>query len=87
MILNASEYTKAIDIWSIGCIMAELPGRTALFPGDNYLDQIQRIISILGTPRSNDISYITNPKALDFIKSLPKRSKQSLKNLFPKANP
>ena len=87
MILNASEYTKAIDIWSIGCIMAELLGRTALFPGDNYLDQIQRIISILGTPRSNDISYITNPKALDFIKSLPKRSKQSLKNLFPKANP
>lgn len=38
VILNASEYTKAIDIWSIGCIMAELLGRTALFPGDNYLD-------------------------------------------------
>lgn len=38
VILNASEYTSAIDIWSIGCIMAELLGRTALFPGDNYLD-------------------------------------------------
>lgn len=38
VILNASEYTKAIDIWSIGCIFAELLGRTALFPGDNYLD-------------------------------------------------
>jgi Serine/threonine protein kinase len=33
VILNASEYTKAIDIWSVGCIFAELLGRTALFPG------------------------------------------------------
>ena len=75
VILNASEYTKAIDIWSIGCILAELLGRTALFPGDNYLDQIQRIISILGTPKFKEISYITNEKALEFIQSLPKRSK------------
>lgn len=75
VILNASEYTKAIDIWSIGCILAELLGRTALFPGDNYLDQIQRIISILGSPKSSDISYITNDKAIEFIKSLPRRTK------------
>lgn len=40
VILNASEYTNAIDIWSIGCIFAELLGRTALFPGENFLDQI-----------------------------------------------
>lgn len=33
VILNASEYTKAVDIWSIGCILAELIGRTPLFPG------------------------------------------------------
>ncbi len=87
VILNASEYTKAIDIWSIGCILAELLGRTALFPGDNYLDQIQRIISILGTPKYSDISYISNDKALEFIKSLPKRSKQPWSLLYPKANP
>jgi len=31
--LNASEYTKAVDIWSVGCILAELLGRTPLFPG------------------------------------------------------
>lgn len=87
VILNASEYTKAIDIWSIGCILAELLGRTALFPGDNYLDQIQRIVSILGTPKYSDISYISNEKALEFIKSLPKRSRQPWGLLYPKANP
>ena len=87
VILNASEYTKAIDIWSIGCIFAELLGRTALFPGDNYLDQIQRVIAVLGTPTYEDISYISNEKALEFIKSIPKRSRQPLDSLFPDANP
>ena len=87
VILNASEYTKAVDIWSVGCILGELLGRTALFPGENYLDQIQRIISVLGTPSYDDISYITNEQALKFIKSLPKRSKQPFDKLFTKANP
>ena len=87
MILNASEYSKAIDIWSIGCIFAELLGRTALFPGENYLDQIQRVISVLGTPHYDDISYIANEQALNFIKSLPKRSRQPWQSLFPGANP
>ena len=36
VILNASEYTKAIDVWSVGCILAELLGRTSLFPGKIY---------------------------------------------------
>ncbi len=40
VILNASHYTKAIDIWSVGCIFAELLGRSPLFPGEDYLDQV-----------------------------------------------
>lgn len=35
VILNASEYTKAVDIWSVGCILAELLARTPIFPGIN----------------------------------------------------
>lgn len=76
VILNASEYTKAIDIWSVGCIIAELLGRTPLFPGEDFLDQVQRIISILGTPSAEDMKYIGNKDAIKYIKSLPKRTKQ-----------
>lgn len=42
---------------------------------------------MLGTPKSDDLDYITNESALKYIKSLPKRSKQSFKNLFPEAKP
>lgn len=58
MILNASEYSKAVDIWSVGCIFAELLGRQPLFPGEDFLDQVQRIISVLGTPSADDMKYI-----------------------------
>lgn len=55
--------------------------------GQNYLDQLQRIIAVLGTPSPVDMEYITNDKALDYMKSLPKRSKLPLKNLYPDATP
>ena len=87
MILNASEYSIAIDIWSIGCIIAELLGRTPLFPGEDFLDQVQRIISVLGTPSTEDMKYIGNKDAIKYIKSLPKRSKQKWINLFPSITP
>ena len=67
--------------------MAELLGRTPLFPGEDFLDQVQRIISVLGTPSAEDMKYIGNKDAIKYIKSLPKRSKQKSTNLFPSVTP
>jgi mitogen-activated protein kinase 1/3 len=86
VILKAAQYTKAIDIWSIGCIFAELLGRTPLFPGQDYLDQLQRIIAVTGTPRTAEMTFITNEKAHEYMKGLPRRSKLSLKSLYPEAD-
>jgi len=77
VILNASHYTNALDVWSIGCIFAELLGRAPLFPGDDYLDQIKRTIAVLGTPTSEDMAFIGNDLARKYIRKLPKRNKQS----------
>ena len=41
LMLSLSEYSQAIDIWSVGCIFAEMLGRKPLFPGTNYLNQLQ----------------------------------------------
>ena len=87
VILNASEYYHAIDIWSIGCIFAELLGRAPLLPGDDYLAQIKRVVGILGTPPSEELEFIGNELAVKYVKSLPKRNKQSWSTLFPKSNP
>ena len=58
-----------------------------MFPGDHYLDQIQKIISVLGSPTKDDLSFITNDNAKEFVLKLPKRTKQQFKNLFPNSNP
>lgn len=87
VILNASEYDHAIDIWSIGCIFAELLGRAPLLPGDDYLDQIKRVVGILGTPTTEELEFIGNELAVKYVKSLPKRNKQPWSTLFPKSNP
>jgi serine/threonine protein kinase len=57
------------------------------FLGDHYLDQIQKIISVLGTPTADDVDFITNTQAKEFVFKLAKRTKQSMSTLFPKSNP
>ena len=41
LMLSLHQFTKSIDVWSVGCIFAEMLGRAALFPGSNYLNQLQ----------------------------------------------
>uniref|UniRef100_A0A0N5AF09 Stress-activated protein kinase JNK n=1 Tax=Syphacia muris TaxID=451379 RepID=A0A0N5AF09_9BILA len=43
-------YKENVDIWSIGCIFAELIRKTVLFPGSDHIDQWTKIVSLLGTP-------------------------------------
>ena len=86
-ILSPDDYKKPVDIWSIGCILAELLGRQPLFPADNNLDELQKIISVLGSPSESDIEYITEPKIKNFVNRLAKRTKQSFNLMFSNANP
>lgn len=55
LIFGATEYTTAIDVWSTGCVIAELILGQPLFPGESAVDQIVEIIKILGTPNKNQI--------------------------------
>jgi len=86
IMLNSKAYTKAIDVWSVGCIMAEMFGNRALFPGKHYLDQIQLIMKVTGTPSDEDLSCIMNEKARVYIQSLPKSPKMNWSELYPNAN-
>ncbi len=69
VMLCSHQYSKSIDVWSAGCTFAELISKTYLFPGDNYLSQIKLIIETLGTPSDEDIEFITNQHAKNYVKS------------------
>ncbi|GJN15757.1 hypothetical protein PR202_gb02696 [Eleusine coracana subsp. coracana] len=50
VLLGATHYSTPVDIWSVGCIFAELITNTALFPGDSEVQQLMHIFKLLGTP-------------------------------------
>jgi mitogen-activated protein kinase 1/3 len=67
LLLCGLQYTPAIDIWSIGCIFAEVLIGKPLFPGKNVVHQLDLITDLLGTPPLDAISkvqYLTLEKLL-----------------------
>ncbi|KAI6188683.1 Nemo-like kinase [Aphelenchoides besseyi] len=50
LLMGARRYTGAVDIWSVGCIFAELLGRRILFQAQGPIEQLNHIVQLLGTP-------------------------------------
>jgi len=84
LLSNASCNSGAIDIWSAGCIFAELLGRKrrVLFPGNNPIDQLTKIVQLLGTPHPSDIKAATED-GKQFVLNLPYSKKKPWNKLFP----
>jgi serine/threonine protein kinase len=68
LIFGATQYNNAIDVWSIGCVIAEMLLGQPLFMGESSVDQLVEIIKILGTPTKNQILKM-NPEYTDSINS------------------
>jgi serine/threonine protein kinase len=86
VILTWEKYTKAIDMWSVGCIFAELMGRQPIFPGVDSSNQIQLIVDVLGYPDDSVLGKIRSEKARSYLERLPKRKPADFSILFPIAS-
>ncbi|XP_044158773.1 mitogen-activated protein kinase 7 isoform X2 [Bufo gargarizans] len=86
LMLSLHEYTQAIDMWSVGCIFAEMLGRKQLFPGKNYIHQLQLIMTVLGTPSSQVIHAIGAERVRAYIQSLPSRQPVPWTDLYPQGD-
>lgn len=60
LIFGSTDYSTAIDIWSVGCVMAELLLGQPLFPGESGVDQLVEIIKVLGTPTREQIQSMNS---------------------------
>lgn len=83
IMLACQHYTYAIDIWSVGCIFAELLGRRAMFPGDDYMAQLRLICDRLGRPSEQDLDFVSSERAKKFMLGLPDSQPEPLEKLFP----
>ncbi|XP_061583684.1 mitogen-activated protein kinase 14A-like isoform X1 [Cololabis saira] len=87
IMLNWMHYNMTVDIWSVGCIMAELLTGRTLFPGTDHINQLQQIMRLTGTPPSCLISRMPSHEARTYINSLPHIPKRNFADVFIGANP
>nr|AHY02158.1 mitogen-activated protein kinase 3 [Betula platyphylla]UOI39545.1 Mitogen-activated protein kinase [Betula platyphylla]UVJ47672.1 mitogen-activated protein kinase [Betula platyphylla] len=87
LLLNSSDYTAAIDVWSVGCIFMELMNRKPLFPGKDHVHQMRLLIELLGTPTDSDLGFVRNDDARRYIRQLPSHPRQQLAMVFPHVHP
>ncbi|XP_043540105.1 mitogen-activated protein kinase 7-like, partial [Chiloscyllium plagiosum] len=87
LMLSLDGYGSAIDLWSAGCILAEMLGRRQLFPGKNYLHQLQLILTVLGTPPERLVASVGSERVRAYLQGLPARRPVPLSSLYPGQDP
>lgn len=78
IMLSFQSYTKAIDVWSVGCILAELLGGKPFFKGRDYVDQLNQILHILGTPKEETLRRIGSPRAQDYVRLIQSKTEKQV---------
>ncbi|RKP23867.1 putative mitogen-activated protein kinase [Syncephalis pseudoplumigaleata] len=87
IMLTWQKYDVAVDIWSAGCIFAEMLEGKPLFPGKDHVNQFSIITELLGTPPDDVIQTICSENTLRFVQSLPKLEKVPFSKKFTNADP
>lgn len=84
VLLGSTHYSTGVDIWSVGCIFAEMARRQALFPGDSEFQQLLHIFRLLGTPTEKEWPGVTSLRDWHVY---PQWEPQNLARAVPSLNP
>jgi len=84
LIFGSTDYSTAIDVWSLGCVLSELLLGSPMFPGSSGVDQLVEVIKILGTPNKDELKAM-NPNYQEF--RFPLLRANPLVNIFAPGTP
>lgn len=70
ILLGSTQYSKAVDMWSVGCIIGELVLGKAIFPGTSTLNQIERVLELLGKPKGDELESLESPLAQNILSQI-----------------
>nr|XP_058164972.1 mitogen-activated protein kinase 12 isoform X2 [Dasypus novemcinctus]XP_058164973.1 mitogen-activated protein kinase 12 isoform X2 [Dasypus novemcinctus] len=87
VILSWMHYTQTVDIWSVGCIMAEMITGQTLFKGSDHLDQLKEIMKVTGTPPAEFVQRLQSADAKNYMKGLPELEKKDFASILTNASP
>jgi len=84
ILLGSPDYTKAVDVWSVGCILGEILIVEPIFPGESTVNQLEKIIEVTGRPSAEDLIAINSPFAANLLESVHEVEQHSIEEMFPK---
>ncbi|EPQ28737.1 uncharacterized protein PFL1_06869 [Pseudozyma flocculosa PF-1] len=87
VLMGSRTYSTSIDIWSAGCIMAEMITGVPLFRGRDNNDQLTQILKVLGTPDDATMKRLVNDSPEIQIRPFPRLFKVPFQQMFPTAHP
>ncbi|KAG5469415.1 hypothetical protein LSCM1_02634 [Leishmania martiniquensis] len=86
LVMEDKDYSTQIDVWGIGCILGELLGSRPLFQGKDRVNQLDKIIEVIGTPSDADISSVGSSAAQKYLKKKGHRPQPDWRQRYPKAS-
>lgn len=84
ILLGSTCYGKAVDIWSVGCILGEMLLGKPLFPGTSTMHQISSLLEVTGRPTPEDIAAINSPFAATMLQSITPTKPKALSSILPR---
>lgn len=87
LLFSLIDYNTKVDIWSAGCIFAEMILRRQLFPGKDAISQVKMIVYYLGTPEKEVLERINSDLVFRWIESCGLKRPLAWSSILPKANP
>eukprot|EP00760_Papus_ankaliazontas_P035062 PhM_4_TR7601/c0_g1_i2/m.59891/K19603/MAPK15; mitogen-activated protein kinase 15 len=87
ILLGSTMYTFGVDMWSVGCITGEMLLGKPIFPGTSTMNQLERIIALIGKPSASDIASISSPYANTMLDNMSKIVSKTFEEMFPRASP
>ncbi|EMS62695.1 Cyclin-dependent kinase A-1 [Triticum urartu] len=85
ILLGARQYSTPVDVWSVGCIFAEMVNQKPLFPGDSEIDELFKIFRVLGTP--NEQTWPGVSSLPDYKSAFPRWQAEDLATVVPNLEP
>lgn len=82
ILLGSDKYTIASDMWSIGCVLGEMILGKVPFQGSSTLNQVEKIVEVLGKPSKQDLLDIDSPMGFTIMNSITQKRTLKLQNYF-----
>lgn len=86
VLLGSVHYSTGVDLWSTGCLLAELFLHRPVFPGQSTMHQVELLLQVCGVPVTEDIQSLASPYAATMLEAIPPVRPLSLPELLPHAS-